>query len=155
MFWLYPSHVPPRLLSQPHLPRPQAPSLLPWGPSRCHELGVQAASYNLFIGSPREAYLHGGKGAGLSNQTCDTRWKMEIFCDDQIRWKTGILYLLYLLCTSVCIQEKGPLKYQQSSLFGLKNSELILTEFYLPKCLVLLSERPYFKLQVNLLQIHR
>jgi hypothetical protein len=36
-----------------------------------------------------------------------------------------------------------------------KDIELVTTEFYLPKCLVLMSDKPYFKLESNLIQIHR
>lgn len=74
----------------------------------------------------------------------------------------------YYYCTSQIIyvlmsimKEKGFLKGcqsgNQSQFFSAytQGNGVSSQEFYLPKCIVLVSELPYFKLQVNLLKIHK
>ena len=56
-------------------------------------------------------------------------------------------------CTSQIYYERGALKFPENN-FNSSPRE-VYRYFWLPKCIVLMSELPYYKIQVNLLKIHK
>ena len=80
----------------------------------------------------------------VSNPSLEERWKYFVITRADGR---------RLYCTGQVYYEKAPLKCKESALFYA--SKDTFKEFYLPKCLVLMSELPYYKMQVNLLKVYR
>jgi hypothetical protein len=79
-----------------------------------------------------------------ANVALEERWKYFV-----ITKSDGVRYY----CTAQVYYERGPLKCKESGLF--QTTREVFREFFLPKCLVLLSELPYYKIQVNLLKVFR
>ena len=62
---------------------------------------------------------------------------MAIFCNDDLFGEEIVLHLSNVLCKCEQIQEKSPLLWKSNSLYSSHSENY--SEFYLPKCLVMIS----------------
>ena len=114
------------------------------------------STHHLYDRYPIKTHIQSGQCRHYQQYLSTHRLKMAIFCRHPTGRTTIILYCASLLCTKIIIKERGVVSNSMRlNSHTITDTEKESHEFYLPRCIVIMSPEPYFKIHVNLLKIHR